>query len=268
MNTTPEMSRQIESAASQYLLQRYTGHPDNPMGTQVLRLGDTFATKVPFVKSNELFNSVHHLEDPALLPQILASYSQTQQPCWVPVPPYVPIAVTDALINVGFRIERYAASLIATPVPEPRDHSVDVREIGREERDEFLDTINLGFDQNAQMLAGLRRNQSFWCDVPEWQLFLARIGGAPAGAAVLSIHGDIGYLAAASTLPEYRGRGVQSALIAARLACARIRRCTIVSVGTDWGSQSQRNLQRAGLTIAHVKTIWSNREHYPVAQNN
>ena len=73
------------------------------------------------------------------------------------------------------------------------------------------------------MLANLRRNQSFWCDVPDWHLFLARVDGAPAGAAVLSIHGDIGYLAAGSVLPAFRGRGVHAALIAARLERARAR---------------------------------------------
>ena len=36
--TTPELSRRIEEAASEYLLQRYSG-PGNPMGTQVLQRG-------------------------------------------------------------------------------------------------------------------------------------------------------------------------------------------------------------------------------------
>jgi GNAT superfamily N-acetyltransferase len=59
-------------------------------------------------------------------------------------------------------------------------------------------------------------------------------------------------------LPAYRGRGLQAALIAARLARARARHCAVVCCGADWGSQSQRNQQRAGLVIAHVKSIWTN----------
>jgi len=255
---TQELSRQSERAAAQYLLQRYSG-PGNPMGTQVFRSGDMFATKVPFLKDNALMNSVHHLEDPALLPEILAFYAATEQPCWVTVPPYLPIAVANGLAKAGFHIERYASSMVAQPVPQPRTTAADVREIGRDELDVFLDTLNAGFGSDAALLPNLRRNQSFWCDVPDWHLFLARVDGASAGAAVLSIHGDLGYLAAASVLPAYRGRGLQSALIAARLARARTRRCTLVCCGADWGSQSQRNQQRAGLAIAHVKTIWTNR---------
>ena len=255
--TTPELSRRIEHAASAYLLQRYSG-PGNPMGTEVLKRGAMFATKVPFLRQNGLMNSVHGLGDPALLPEVLAFYAATEQACWVTVPPYLPIAVTDALSEAGFRVESYSAAMVAEPVPEPERGAVDVIEAGRADRDVFLDTMNLGFDQNPAMLANLRRNQSFWCDVADWHLFLARVDGAPAGAAVLSIHDDIGYLAAGSVLPAFRGRGVHAALIAARLRRANTRQCRIVCGNAAWGSQSQRNQQRAGLAIAYVKSVWTN----------
>ena len=254
--TTPQLSRQIEANLVEYLVQRYSG-PGNPIGTQFFRRGDLVATKVPFLKQNELMNSVHHLEDPAMLGDVLAFYAATEQPCWVPVAPYAPAAVTDALIGAGFRVERYQSTLFAEPVPE-RTYTADAREIDRAELDLFLDTLNLGFDTNPAMLAALRRNQSFWCDVPDWYLYLARVDGVPAGAAVLSIHGDAGYLAAGSVLPEHRGRGLHAALIAARLQRCRARQCRLVSVGAAWGSQSQRNLQRAGLVLTHVKSIWTN----------
>ncbi len=255
--TTPALSRRIEEAASAYLLQRYSG-PGNPMGTEVLRRGAMLATKVPFLRQNGLMNSVHGLDDSALLPEVLAFYAATEQACWVTVPPYLPIAVTDALSDAGFRVESYSAAMVAEPVPEPPRGAVDVSEIGRADLDAFLDTMNLGFDQNPAMLANLRRNQIFWCDVADWHLFLARVDGAPAGAAVLSIHGNIGYLAAGSVLPEFRGRGVHAALIAARLHRAKARQCRIVCGNAAWGSQSQRNQQRAGLAIAYVKTVWTN----------
>jgi len=254
--TTPELSRRIEEAASGYLLARCSG-PGNPLGTQVLKRGAMFATKIPRSPQNGLMNSVHGLDDPAWLPDVVAFYAATEQPCWVTVPPYLPIAVTDALCEAGFRVESYSSAMVAEPVPQASAGSVDVREIGRADLDAFLDTMNLGFDQNAA-LPNLRRNQSFWCDVPDWHLFMAHVDGAPAGAAVLSIHDDIGYLAAGSVLPVFRGRGVHAALIAARIERARARQCRIVCGNAAWGSQSQRNQQRAGLVIAYVKSIWTN----------
>jgi GNAT superfamily N-acetyltransferase len=247
----------MEEAAAQYRLQRYSG-PGNPIGTQVLKRGAMVATKVPFLRQNELMNNVHGLDDPALLPDVLSFYGATEQACWVAVPPYLPIAVTDALSAAGFTVESYSAAMVAEPVPEPPRGTVDVGEIGRTDLDVFLDTMNFGFDPNPAPLANLRRIQSFWCDEANWHLFLARVDGAPAGAAVLSIHGDIGYLAAGSVLPAFRGRGVHAALIAARLYRAKARQCRIVCGNAAWGSQSQRNQQRAGLAIAYVKSIWTN----------
>jgi GNAT superfamily N-acetyltransferase len=255
--TTPELSRRIEDAAAQYLLARYSG-PGNPLRTQVLKRGAMFATKVPFSPQNGLMNSVHGLDDPALLPEVLAFYAATEQACWVVLPPYLSITVTDALLAAGFHVESYSSAMVAEPVPEVPRGQIDVREVSREELDVFLDTMNVGFDMDPSMLANLRRNQSFWCDVPDWHLFLARVDGAPAGAAVLSIHDDIGYFAAGSVLPPFRGRGVHAALIAARLDQARARHCRIVCGNAAWGSQSQRNQQRAGLAISHVKSIWTN----------
>ncbi len=255
--TTPALSRRIEEAAVEYLIARYSG-PGNPMGTQILRCGAAVATKVPFLPQNGLMNSVHGLDDPALLPEVLAFYAATEQPCWVTVPPYLPIAVTDALVAADFRVETYSAAMVAQPVPEVRLNEMDVREVSRGELDTFLDTMNIGFDQSPAMLANLRRNQNFWRDVADWHLFLARVDGEPAGAAVLSIHDDIGYLAAAAVLPAFRSRGVHAALIAARFERARARQCGIVCGNAAWGSQSQRNQQRAGLVIAYVKSIWTN----------
>ena len=67
---------------------------------------------------------------------------------------------------------------------------------------------------------------------------------------------DLAYLANASTLPELRNRGVQTALIAARIADARAAGCDTVCAGAAFGSQSQRNLQRAGLQVAYTKAVW------------
>lgn len=95
-----------------------------------------------------------------------------------------------------------------------------------------------------------------WAEIDTWRLYLARVDGVPAGAALLSLDGDLGYLANASTLPESRGRGVQTALIARRIADAAAAGCASVCSGAAFGSQSQRNLQRAGLQVAYTKAVW------------
>jgi ribosomal protein S18 acetylase RimI-like enzyme len=92
--------------------------------------------------------------------------------------------------------------------------------------------------------------------VQGWRLYVAYVDDTPAGAAVLTLDDGIGYLANASTLPAFRRRGVQNALIAHRLADAAAHGCELIASGTDFGSQSQRNLERAGLQITYTKAVW------------
>ena len=58
-----------------------------------------------------------------------------------------------------------------------------------------------------------------------------------------------------ATLPEYRGRGVQTALIAQRLHEAALAGCEYAVVSTMPGSGSQRNMERRGFRVAYTKTV-------------
>jgi GNAT superfamily N-acetyltransferase len=260
--TPAATSLAVERVAAEYVLTRYSG-PGNPMQTETLIEGELVATKVSYARDNSQMNAVHGLNRAEALPRVLEFYAATSQPCWVDVTPATPTAVTDALCHAGFRPVNYVAALLADPIPEPLAPAEDVdvdAAIAREDLDVFLDTINAGFGVPSSMLATLRRNQSFWWDVQSWHLFHARIGGRSAAAAVLSIHGDTGYLAAAATLPEFRSRGAHTTLIAARIAAARALGCARISGQAASGSASQCNQQRAGLGIVHTKTIWTNRQ--------
>ena len=52
---------------------------------------------------------------------------------------------------------------------------------------------------------------------PGWHCYLALAGDRPVACAVLYATGDIGWLGIGAALPEFRGRGAQSALLAARI---------------------------------------------------
>jgi len=58
-----------------------------------------------------------------------------------------------------------------------------------------------------------------------------------------------------STMPEYRGRGVQTALIAKRLHEAGLAGCEYAVVSTHPGSGSQRNMERRGFRVAYTKAV-------------
>lgn len=93
---------------------------------------------------------------------------------------------------------------------------------------------------------------------PGWSCFVAYDGNLPAGAGALFVHDGVGWLGFGATLPELRGLGAQSALLAARIEDARQQGCATVTTETgelenDRPSNSYRNIVRAGFREAGVR---------------
>jgi hypothetical protein len=91
--------------------------------------------------------------------------------------------------------------------------------------------------------------------VPGFELFLARRGGEPAGGGGLRRFEGIAQLCGASTLPGHRRRGVQSALLAARLRSAAEGGCDLAVVTTEPESKSQRNAQARGFERLYARRV-------------
>ena len=86
--------------------------------------------------------------------------------------------------------------------------------------------------------------------------FLAELAGEPISAGMLFIFDDVALLGGASTIPEGRRRGGQSALLDARLRFARESGCRLAMMCALPGSQSQRNAEKNGFRIAYTRTKW------------
>lgn len=132
---------------------------------------------------------------------------------------------------------------------------VDVRPIskGAAEAEDWCRTVGRGF---ASMESG---------DPPYMDIYrgifhatgttgyLAYLNGELAGAGALKIIGNVAYLSTASTLPRSRRKGVQMALMIARLREARRRGCELAAVVTSPGSDSERNVLRAGFSASYPR---------------
>lgn len=86
--------------------------------------------------------------------------------------------------------------------------------------------------------------------------YLAELDGKPIAAGMLFIYDEVCILAGASTVPEGRNRGAQTALLRDRLRFAVESGCTLAIMAALPGSQSQRNAQKNGFNIAYTRTKW------------
>jgi GNAT superfamily N-acetyltransferase len=84
--------------------------------------------------------------------------------------------------------------------------------------------------------------------------FLAFVDCVAAGGASAFAFGGVAGMFGASTLPKFRGRGVQTALLAARLRWAVQHGCDLAKGITLPGSASDRNHERLGFRVAYTRT--------------
>jgi ribosomal protein S18 acetylase RimI-like enzyme len=101
----------------------------------------------------------------------------------------------------------------------------------------------------------MERTYRAFAAVPGVSRMLARLGGEAAGGASLYLHDGTAMLCGAATLPAFRRRGVQSALLHARLSQARQAGCDLAVVTTQPGSKSQENVQRAGFELLYARAV-------------
>ncbi|MBI5705990.1 MAG: GNAT family N-acetyltransferase [Armatimonadetes bacterium] len=101
----------------------------------------------------------------------------------------------------------------------------------------------------------------FLADVPDehCHYFLAELLGQPAGTAFLYTYEGVGWLGAGCVLPDFRGQGLQRALIEARIRKAAAEGCEWVTSETgadkpDSPNYSCRNMLACGFEVAYERT--------------
>jgi GNAT superfamily N-acetyltransferase len=121
-----------------------------------------------------------------------------------------------------------------------------VRRVDRERAGEWAEIVTsvFGAPEFAGWFAALPGRQG-------WSCFMALDGDRPMAAAGLFVDGDAAWMTFGATLPEYRRRGAQRALLAARLMEAYGRGCSVVVTETGEPAEgrpnaSYRNLRASG----------------------
>jgi GNAT superfamily N-acetyltransferase len=86
--------------------------------------------------------------------------------------------------------------------------------------------------------------------------FLAELEGQVGAAGGLVVHEGVALFAGAATVPEMRRRGLQGALLEARMRYAAEHGCDLAMMVTEAGSESQRNAERKGFRVAYTRVKW------------
>ena len=140
---------------------------------------------------------------------------------------------------------------------------VEVRPSGDDEFDAWVDVVADGFAHPDT--AGVPSHEEFPREViaraerdfaaAGVMRYVALRDGVIAGGASFRMAGGIAQLTGAATAPAHRRRGVQSALLSARLADAAAAGCELAVVTTQPGSRSQQNVQHRGFDLLYTRAV-------------
>ena len=206
------------------------------------------------------------LPDAAVLDEIERAFAGQGVAAQVEVASLADPALVDTLTDRGYRLAAFENVLgrdITTgsePVEVPE---IEVRRSRLDELDAWIElVVDAGAHPDTQGIPMeefprdvLERAERDSAAIDGMRRYVALRHGQPAGGASLRIAEGIAQMAGAATAPAHRRNGVQTALLAARLADAAAERCEVAVVTTQPGSKSQQNVQRRGFDLLYTRAV-------------
>lgn len=193
------------------------------------------------------------------LDRIEGAFSRVGVPTVVELCPLARRAFAADLAARQYRLTAFENALalpLSSGALEPSVGVVKVRDVTPAVLPEWSRVVAEGFGAPAggaleRMLGPLMGS------TPRTRCLLAEIDGEAAGGAAVRIEDGVALSFATSTLPRFRQRGVQRALVETTIFAARMADADLVVATTDPGSQSQRTFERVGFRVAYSRAILS-----------
>ncbi|WP_433304911.1 GNAT family N-acetyltransferase [Actinoplanes sp. CA-030573] len=202
---------------------------------------------------------------PADLEAIEHAYAARRAPVQVELSHLADAALLEVLAGRGYRLvsfENVLGRALGDPAEPVEAPGVDVRTSGEDEFETWLNVVvEASLHPDTQGVPWLEEFPREILENAERdaaglvQRYLARLDGVPAGGGSMRVAGRIAQLTGAGTAPAFRRRGIQSALLSARLADATAAGCDLAVITVQPGSKSQQNAQRRGFQLLYTRAV-------------
>jgi GNAT superfamily N-acetyltransferase len=170
--------------------------------------------------------------------------------CLIDLCPMADVTVIEEVVKRGYQVIEFNNLMLREVLVGDAKCSVPadlrVRRVGPEQSLEWRRTVARGFsnlDEPPPDLVDLMASLDSFGEA-----YLADGGGG-----AMAVRDGIAMMFGDATVPEARNRGIQSALIRARLARAVALHADLAMVTVIPGTGSHRNYERAGFTLAYMR---------------
>jgi GNAT superfamily N-acetyltransferase len=259
MSITEAQLRQLQRHCAEGFELWYRAAPEH--GTRVDHVADATVFRWPAAPLS-LFNRAIRLGDErepeeADIERVIDLYREIGFPGYIQVSPLADQAALGRRLEGRGLTQRPSMATLALTQDRWQamrsDPAITIEPIDDENIADFVRILLTSFGMSSDYEGFLRATMA----LPEVQNFLARYEGEPAGSGQIVVAADVGGLYSGGVLEEFRGRGIQSALIDYRVRVAFDEGLTLLYSGTEEvESQSSRNLRKQGFFIAYELVNW------------
>jgi hypothetical protein len=228
-------------------------------GAEVRHFGRTIALKKDGWPGSQVF--CFSTDDVEHLPEILAFFAHDAPRFYLSSNGFS-AQVGQALAAVGFYQDSLEQTLTYGAPHEsllPPAFGIEIQRVDGDSVELFLDVMADGFGWEPAWREAAKDKERRALKQPNYYPFLAYCDGEPAATGVLKANGDLGNVVQGATVPRFRRKGCQLALLHHRLFEAGRLGCGLVVSGAAYGSSSLRNQYRAGLRMAYIESGWTKR---------
>jgi ribosomal protein S18 acetylase RimI-like enzyme len=233
--------------------------PGNPIGIAYRWVDETAVALMSRLPSFARVVGLRAGQESQIQPLVAWYHDHSIKPTFEMVPGQYEAELGRELARLGFFQSGFHVSLIGEPAGLARcEDQVSIEQVADASSMEgYLDAYVQGWGIAEKDHAQFKANVRPWLSQPGWSLYLGRANGRPVAAATLYIHDRIGYLADAATHPSFRRRGFHLALLRRRIRDAGASGADTVFSGATPFSTSHRNMERAGMRVHFVRSLWT-----------
>ena len=195
----------------------------------------------------------------AQLDEAEAFYRSHNAPCQVDLTPVTHASLLELLKARGYGIAELNNVMARKLAPHERFEEnaggCEFRVCSPQEAPLWTHTMLRGFFAEGQIPEGWDKLLAPMAQVPSGLATIIWADGQPVACCggLISREHRMVMLGGTSTLPAYRGRGIQTAAIGRRLNRAIAEDCDLAVVVTLGNTSSQRNAERMGFSVAYSK---------------
>ena len=203
---------------------------------------------------------------PAALGEIEEAFAACGSPTQIELAHLADPAIGALLTARGYQLESFENVLgrdLSAEIERVAPPGIEVRRSGEDESGAWLDVVAEGSVHPDTQ--GVPWHEEFPREVIiAAELDSAAAGsvryaalrdGTMAGGATMRLAEGVAQLTGAATAPAHRRRGIQTALLSARLADATAAGCDVAVITTQPGSKSQQNAQRQGFDLLYTRAV-------------